>query len=153
MRTCQDCARAMLLGGHCESESQHLTAKQAASMLWLCLICQDSATASQESRYLQELSRHPRKDGDPRKAPAVQLLAVLLSDPRRAASIEALEVDMRTRTVCVSFYDLEPVFYTVPEAYSQELTADSTATMPGTTLCRLALACGRNSTAQHKYKA
>lgn len=148
-KTCRDCGRAMLRDRHCESDSSELTARQSAGMLWLCLICHDSATATDESRRLLELRKHPRKDGNPSSATVVQLLAALLSDPRRAASVDALEVDTRTRSVCASFFDLEPVFYLVADASNTELALDSTISVPGSKLCRLALAYSR--TTQHKY--
>ena len=100
--TCSQCAEAMLLHKHCTANA-NLTSMQAARMLWLVLICQDTAEVRTESHLLQPGQYMPSHNEET----ALQFLAAIIRSNAAASEVEAIHVDATARKMTVEILDGE----------------------------------------------
>lgn len=136
--TVEQCAEAMTMHKHCSGTSAQLTSMQAARMLWLVLICQDTAVVRTES-LLMESTWMPRQRGRDGST-VLQFLAAAIRNASLAAAIERIEVDAGKRLVTVDMRDDEPLLFAAPEGAPYVSAPIGSIEVCGAFLCRLAMA-------------
>lgn len=139
-RTCEQCAEAMTLHNHCGGHKAQLTSTQAARMLWLVLICQDTAVVRTESLLLMESHLMPRERGQRDAGTVLQFLSAVIRNTSLATAVESLEVDAGTRLVTVQMRDDDPLEFTAPDATAYPSAPIGSVTVTGSFLCRIATA-------------
>ena len=139
-RTCEQCAEAMMLHHNCSSSNAQLTSMQAARMLWLVLICQDTAVVRTESLLLMDSKLMPRERGKSDSGTALQFLAAAIRSTNLATCIESVEVDAGTRLVTVEMRDDDPLEFATTEDSAYVSAPMGTMTLCGSLMCRLSMA-------------
>ena len=142
--TCEQCAEAMMLHKHCSSDKAQLTSTQAARMLWLVLVCQDTAVVRTESLLLAQKNMLPQEAGREDGQTVLQFLAAVIGSPSLATAVEGIEVDARTRMVTAHMRDDEPLRFTAPDTSGSGSVPQGSITVYGSFLCRLAMAYSSN---------
>lgn len=138
--TCEQCAEAMTMHKHCSGPAAQLTSTQAARMLWLVLICQDTAVVRTESLLLMDSKLMPRQRGKRDGGTVLQFLAAVIRNANLAATVESIEVDAGTRLVTVNIHDDDPMEFATQEASPYVNAPMGSVQMSGSFLCRLAMA-------------
>ena len=137
--TCQQCADVMLLHQHCDSFTDKLTATQAAQMLWLIMICQDSAAVRTEALEIDSETM-PHENGQEGRTTFLQFLTAVIDNPRLSTNIEQVEVNATARKVVVGIRDDDPIEFeplgTSPYAHAPQ----GCVVVPGAFLRRMATA-------------
>lgn len=141
-RTCEQCTEAMTLHNHCGGHKAQLTSTQAARMVWLVLICQDTAVVRTESLLLMEDHLMPRQRGQRDGTTVLQFLAAIIRNTSLATTVESIEVDASTRLVTVSMRDDDALEFAPPDASTYVNAPIGSMTVYGSFLCRLAMAYG-----------
>ena len=140
----------MLQHLHCLPD-ERLAPQQVARMLWMCLITQGAQTAQAEGEQLKDNSQQPRRNGNADSETVEQHLAHLISDPRAAAEVDSMTVDLATRSVHFANYDTPPQQFNIPY-HSAQLQPSGSVAVGGNILCRLALEFSRSRCPQQQEK-
>ena len=133
--TCSQCAEAMLLHKHCTANA-NLTSMQAARMLWLVLICQDTAEVRTESLLLQTGQYMPSHNEET----ALQFLAAIIRSNAAASEVEAIHVDATAREMTVEILDGDEITFTTHERTPYQEAPQGSASISGGLICRLSTA-------------
>ena len=111
---------------------------QAARMLWLSCIAADRTEIRQESERLRKRVQLPVEEGNPYGRNVVDYFAELISNPRKAAGVIAVELQADLRRVTFEMRDEDDIVFQALDCDGGQ--AAHSVTISGTFLCRAAMA-------------
>lgn len=109
-------------------------------MLWLSLIASSRSDMRHESELLRNRQQLPTEECNPYGINVIHYIAQLLSNPRRAANVSAVEIQAETRTVTFEMRDAEDIVFQALESEPATDRMPHSVTVSGTFLCRAAMA-------------